>query len=88
LGNKTRTLAAASVALGSFMLEAADRLMALTLGAWLRIGGLVLFVVGSPALKPLHPVRSSLGNRRLSLGDPCVAVKERMHPSILLTRIK
>jgi len=82
LGNKTRALGAASVALGALMLEAADRCMAWTLGAYLNIAGLVLFVVGNPFLKPLQPARSSLRNCSLSLGDSFLAAKLWVRPSV------
>lgn len=84
LGKKTRAFGTALVALGSLLLETADRLWGWTLGTWLNIGGLALFVIGSPALAPLHPVKSTLRNLALSLDNQSLAVKLRVCPSILL----
>lgn len=69
------------------MLETADRLWGQTLGTWLNIGGLALFVVGNPALAPLQPAKSPLRNLKLSSDGPSPAVKQRVYPNILLTRI-
>jgi dipeptide/tripeptide permease len=82
LGNKTRALGAVSVALGALMLEAADKSIAWTLGAYLNLGGLVLLVIGSPFLKPLQPVKASLKNHTLSLDDSFLAAKRWVRPSI------
>lgn len=88
LGKKTRAFGTALVALGSLLLETADGLWGWTLGTWLNIGGLALFFIGSPALAPLQPVKSTLRNLTLSLDNQSLAVKLRMCPSILLTRVK
>ncbi|MGD0397115.1 MAG: hypothetical protein ABSB26_09465 [Nitrososphaerales archaeon] len=87
MGRRIPAAKVALAALGSLMLEAADRLMALTLGAWLNIGGLVLLVVGNPALEPLQVAKSTLKNYTMSSGDSALAVKQRIHPSIVLTRV-
>jgi hypothetical protein len=76
LGKKTCVFGAASIALGSLMLETADRLWGQTLGTWLNIGGLALFVVGNEVHTPLQPAKSSLRNLRLSLDGSSLAVKQ------------
>lgn len=69
------------------MLETAERLWGQTLGTWLNICGLALFVVGSPVLAPLKPAKSSLRNLALSLDGASLAVRQRVYPGISLTRI-
>jgi len=63
------------------MLLAADRLMAWTPGAWLNIGGLVLFNVGYPALNPLRPTKASSRNHALGL-DSFSAVRQDVLPRV------
>lgn len=69
------------------MLETADRFWGQTLGTWLNVGGLALLVVGKPVLAPLQSAKPSLKNLASSLDGPFLAVKQRMYPNILLTRV-
>ncbi|MGD0319943.1 MAG: hypothetical protein ABSB56_09650 [Nitrososphaerales archaeon] len=57
MGNRTRVLGAASIALGCLMLETADKVWGQTLGTWLNIAGLALLILGNPVLAQSRPAK-------------------------------
>jgi len=67
---------AALVFLGSLLLKISDKLRGLGPDSYFNVGGLVLFVLGNPAVARLRSSRTSLSNHKLSLDTTFLTLEQ------------